>query len=112
MILFISNQGIGLVIGALIIYGLWKGVPSFFSWLSLQWEELKNVFKGYMREQSDTMKELREGNKEIVESNREIVADSRRIMETALSISGKVETIEDKVNNIDTKVDRLLENDK
>lgn len=94
----IANQGIGLLIAGLCIFALIKGVPKFFAWLSAQWEELKDVFKGYINEQIETMKELSTANKELVA--------------TVSTITSKVDAIEDKVEKIDSKVDKLLEKEK
>lgn len=94
LIEMITNQGMGLVIAALVIYGIVKGLPEFFIWLNNQWEELKDVFKDYIGEQIDTMKELSRANKELVA--------------TVSNITSKVDTIEVKVKTIDEKVDKLL----
>lgn len=93
IIALISGQGIGLVIAALVIFALIKGVPKFFKWLSDQWEELKDVFKNYIGKQIETMEELSDANKELVA--------------TVANITGKVDGIEDKIDYIEDKVNEI-----
>lgn len=93
IVTIISSQGIGLVIAATFLFALVRGIPKFFTWLGAQWEELKDVFKSYVNEQIQTMKELSLSNKELVE--------------TVSTITGKVAAIEDKVDSIEGKVGTL-----
>lgn len=106
IITLISTQGMPIVIVGVILIGIVNGMPKFFKWCGIQWEDIKNVFKSYMNEQVDMMKEVRD-------SNREIMAENRKLVNTVLNITDQVGTIESKVDGMseDIKIikDKIIE---
>lgn len=109
IVTLISTQGMPILVTAVLLIGIVKGVPKFFKWCGVQWEDIKNVFKNYMNEQIEAIKEVKEGNKEILKSNQEIVEMSRSIFKTNEELVGTVIDFTTKVDAIEIKVDDMSE---
>lgn len=102
IVTLLSTQGIPIVIVAVILIGVIKGIPKFFRWCGMQWEDIKGVFKNYISEQVDMMKEVRD-------SNREIMTENRKLVDTVLHITNKVGVIEDKVDGMSEDI-KIIKN--
>lgn len=116
IVTLISTQGMPIIVTAVLLIGVIKGIPKFFKWCGIQFEDVKNVFKSYMNEQIEAIKEIKDSNRDILKSNQEIVEMSRSIFRTNEELVGtviefttKVNAISDRTIAIENKVDEVIE---
>lgn len=95
------NNGIGIGITILIVFGLFKGIPKGFTWLGEQWDDLKGVLKNYLQKQTDSIEKIGETCVELSSTNKELVG-------IVNVLSTRMDNVEQKIDEIDEKMDTLM----